>query len=415
MLGPFPPDDDERVAAARAALPATGAGAYLDTGTAGPLPRETAAAMAEVADWELTIGRASPALREASAQRLDEARAGIAAIITADVESVALTHSATDALNIGAWGIDWRAGDRAVMSSLEHPAAVGSLLVLRDRLGVDLAIAEVGDGGDDDWTIAAYDATITRATRLVCVPHVAWSTGALLPTARIAEIAHARGALVVLDGAQSVGAIPVVAAETGADVLAISGHKWLLGPEGMGALWVRPDALHRLRRTFGGELGFASLDGRGAGVPWPSVRRFEATRFHAPSVVGMARSCGWLAMYVGLDWMYRRATRLAARAADLLAAIGGVELVTPRRRMTTLVTFRIAGWTPERALDELGRRVFAIAATIPEVAALRISVGFFNTDAEIERFAAAVAELAAHTPDTLPPRPSLTILDQSAG
>ena len=95
--------------------------------------------------------------------------------------------------------------------------------------------------------------------------------------------------------------------------------------------------------------------------------------------------------------------------------IPGVELLTPRERMATLVTFRIAGWTADAALGELGSRVFAIARTIPPLDAIRISVGFFNTEAEIERFATAVELLAAHTPETLPPKPRLTILGQDDG
>jgi selenocysteine lyase/cysteine desulfurase len=80
--------------------------------------------------------------------------------------------------------------------------------------------------------------------------------------------------------------------------------------------------------------------------------------------------------------------------------------------MATLVTFRIAGWPAQRALDELGSRVFAIARTIPGLDALRISVGFFNSEEELERLAEAVALLAAHTPDTLPPRRVLAILGE---
>ena len=414
MVSPFLPEA-EKLAAVRDALPATAAGIYLNTGTAGPLPRETAAAMAEVAEWELTTGRAHVSLLPETLERMAEARAAVAAILTSDIDTVALTHSTTDGMNIGTWGIDWRAGDRAVTSSLEHPGGVGPLYVARDRFGVDLAIVDVGDGGDDDRTLTAFEAAITPGTRLVSISHVAWSTGAVLPVARIAELAHARGALVVVDGAQSAGAMPVDPDAIGADVYAIPGQKWLLGPEGMGALWVRPEALDRVRRTFAGYFSFETADGRGTGLPWPSARRFEGTNYHRPSVVGFARSCGWLSMYVGLDWAYARAARLARRSADLLAAIPGVELLTPRHQMATLVSFRIAGWTPDQALDELGRRVFAIARTLPAVNALRISVGFFNTDEEIERFCAAVAELAAHTPETLPRHRALPLLGQDAG
>jgi L-cysteine/cystine lyase len=117
-------------------------------------------------------------------------------------------------------------------------------------------------------------------------------------------------------------------------------------------------------------------------------------------------------MYVGLPWIHDRGQALAAAAFDRLAGIDGVTLLTPRERMATLVTFRIRDWPGEAAVAELGSRVFAITRTIPPLDAVRISVGFFNTDEELERFAEAVELLAAHTPETIPPKPRLTIVGQ---
>jgi selenocysteine lyase/cysteine desulfurase len=124
----------------------------------------------------------------------------------------------------------------------------------------------------------------------------------------------------------------------------------------------------------------------------------------------MARSIGWLSMFVGLDWVYARGAAAAAWAVDRLAAIPGVELLTPRDHMATLVTFRIGGWSADGALDELGARVFAVARTVPPLDAIRISVGFFNSVEEIGRFCDAVELIAGHTPETIPPRRTLAIL-----
>ena len=118
-------------------------------------------------------------------------------------------------------------------------------------------------------------------------------------------------------------------------------------------------------------------------------------------------------MYVGLDWITSRATGLARGALDLLAATPGVEVLTPPERMAALVTFRIARWGAQEALDELARRTHAIARVVAPLDAIRISVGFFNTEAEIARFCDAVAEVARHTPATLPRRPALTILGEA--
>ena len=411
MVSPFLPDD-QLISAVREALPATSAGIYLNAGTSSPIPRETARAMAEMAEIELTRGRASYDDYLAGVQRMAEARGAVAAVLTADVETVALTYSTTDGMNIAALGLDWAPGDRVVSTTLEHVGGLAPLQVLRHRRGVDVSLVDLGRGGDDDRTLAAFDAAITPGTRLVVVSHVAWSTGARLPVRAIADLAHARGALVLVDGAQSAGAIPVDVVALGADAYAIPAQKWLLGPEGMGALWVSAAAMDRIRPSVAGYFAFDTPGVRPPFRLFPDARRFEAGSRHQPSVLGFARSCGWLAMHVGLEFVYRRGAVLAARLADALAATPGVEVVTPRDHLATLVSFRIEGWPAQDALDELGRRTFAIARVIPETDWLRCSVGFFNTEAELDRVVATVAELARYTPETLPRRPSVTILGQ---
>jgi L-cysteine/cystine lyase len=402
--------DDEKIAAVREALPATAAGIFLNAGTCGPLPRETARAMAELEGIELRTGRADMAYWKDSAERMNEARAAIAAVLGTEPRRMALTHATTGGMNVATWAVDWHAGDRVVTTSLEHSGALGPLWALRNRLGVELAIADIGSGGDPAEVLAALDRAIAPKTRLVVLSHVTWATGARLPIAEIAELAHSRGALVAVDGAQSVGAIPVSVEELGADFYAVPGQKWLLGPEGTGALYCAESVMDRPRLTFAGYADFESLDLAAEGKLWPDARRFESAGFHQPSILGFARSTAWLSMYVGLDWMFERVARLAGEASAMLAAIPGVEVVTPADHMAGLVTFRITGWKSGPALHELSQRTLCIARTIPPLDAIRISVGFYNTDHELRRFAEGVALVAAHTPETIPHRPTIQVL-----
>ena len=363
MVSPFLPDD-AKVAAVREALPSTGAGVYLNAGTSGPLPRETAKAMADLAEYELTVGRSSYDYYLAAVERMAEVRAAVAAVLSTDVGTVALTHSTANGMNIAAWGLDWRPGDRAVTTSREHVGGLGPLFALRDARGIELDFVDIGDGGDDEQTLAGFDAAIVPGTRLVSVSHITWSTGAVLPIRAIAELAHSRGAFVLVDGAQAAGAIPLDVASLGADAYALPAQKWLLGPEGMGALWVAAAALERVRPTFAGYFSYDMLNHGADYRLFPDARRLESGTLHQPAVLGFGRSLGWLAMYVGLEWIYERTARLTRRTADALAAIPGVHLVTPRDRMASLITFRIDGWPGETVLDELGRRTFAIARTV---------------------------------------------------
>ncbi len=404
------------MAALRAALPATRAGVYLNTGTAGPMPVPVAAAMAEIAERQLAVGRSTKASYEELLDHVAEARGSMAAILGAGLDEVAITHSTTEGMNAAIASVDWRPGDRVVTTNLEHAGLLGPLAVARARHGVVVVEADLGDGGDDDRTLAAIEAALEAAldagrARMVALSHVSWSTGAILPIREVADLAHRRGALVAVDGAQAAGAVPVSFDESGVDFYATSGQKWLLGPEGTGALAVRSDLAGEASPPAAGYFSFVSPSPDGALRPWPDARRFETAGFSAPQVAGLARSAGWLAMDVGLPWAHERAARLAHAVADDLAALDGVELITPRERMGTMVSFRVAGWSADRVVDELGRRALAYPRSIPTLDAIRFSIGCFATEEELERVIREVAVIAAHLPETLPARPAIQFLD----
>ena len=405
--------DEEKLAAVRQALPATGAGIYLNTGWAGPIASETAAAMAELAGWEVATGRAHAAFHDEELARMDEARGAIAAVIHAPLSAIALTHGTTDGINAALWSIDWQPGDSLVTTTAEFPGVAAAIDALADRWNLDVRRVDVGGDGDDAATLAAFAASFDARTRMVLLSHVTFATGERLPVAGVVALARASSApvLVALDAAQSAGAIPVDVDDLGVDFLALPARKWLLGPAGVGALYVAPEALDVVRPAFATVNGLRDPNDVSRGL-LGDARAFEPSGFYAPAVAGMAHSCGWLSMYVGLDWVTDRAQSLARRALEMLATIPGVHVLTPSSRLATMVTFRIASWAAADALDELGRRTFAIARCVEALDAIRISTAFFNTDAEIARFCDAVAEIAAHTPATLPRRPALTILGQ---
>lgn len=412
MVAPFLPDD-EKLAAIRNGLPALAAGIYLNTGSAGPLPAETMAAMAELEDYELRIGRSHMDYFNGFLERLEEARGSVAAVIGAEIDEVAITHSTSVTMNSAIGSVLLKPGDRIVSTRSEHAAVLGPVFAAARRTGAEPVFVDLDDVADDAAVLARFDEAIRPGTALVVFSHVLWTTGRVLPVAAIAALARERGAIVVVDGAQAVGAIPVSVSELGAHLYGLAGQKWLLGPEGVAGLWVDPAFVGRAEPSIVAWFNYETL-GPDAATYWPTAKRFDGTQFHKPSVTGLARSCGWLSMYLGLPWIHERGMAMARAAAERLAGIAGVEVLTPRDRMGTLVTLRIAGWTPDEILAELSSRIFAIARTIPPIEAVRISVGFFTTDDEIERVAQVVELLAAHTPSTLPPRPRLTVLGQGS-
>jgi L-cysteine/cystine lyase len=409
MVSPFLPEA-EKVAAIREAMPATTGGIYLNAGTAGPLSRETVAAMREMEDWELRVGRADPDSHDAFMERLEECRGVLAAMLSADPDGIALTHSTTEALNHAVFGFDWRPGDHLLTTDAEHPGLSGPMWSVSKRAGVMVDIVEVGPMVDATRVMESIRAAMTPRTRMIALSHVLWTTGAVLPVAAIGELAERHGAWFVVDAAQSVGAMAVDAAASGADVIGFAGQKWLCGPIGTGALWASPRVRTEAIQSWAGLPSFATMELPRSAVLWPSGRRFELADVHRPSIVGLARAVGWLQMYVGLPWAIERAGRLARATAERLAAIDGVTLLTPLDRMATLVTLRVDGWSCLELRTALARQIFAVTRSIDDFDAVRLSIGYWNSEAELDRLAAAIAEIAAHTPSTLPRRPELLVV-----
>jgi selenocysteine lyase/cysteine desulfurase len=193
-------------------------------------------------------------------------------------------------------------------------------------------------------------------------------------------------------------------------VVGFAGHKWLSGPIGTGAIWASARARAETIPSWVGHPSFATMDLPGSGSLWPTSRRFELSDVHRPSIVGLARAVGWLQMYVGLPWAIERAGRLARQTAARLTEIEGLTVLTPPDRMATLVTFRVDGWACGELRSALAQQVFAITRTIEALDAVRLSIGYYTAEAELDRLVAAVALIASHTPATLPRRPELLVL-----
>ena len=280
---------EEQLAQIRSQLPALTAGTYLNTGTAGPLALATQKAILAGLEKELASGRAEIGGFLEMMAALADLRAELARVVAASPEEIALTHNTTEGMNIATFGLDYRPGDEVVTTSIEHEGGLLPLYQLHHRQGVKVKFAQVGLG-EPQAVLDALAQTITTKTRLVVVSHVSYSTGAALPLTEIVNLAHSRGALVLADGAQSVGAIPLDLPASGVDFYAFPGHKWLMGPEGTGGLYVRRDRIAELEPTF---IGFFGIDpaSYGACDPHrfalvPGANRYEVGTIFRPGIAG---------------------------------------------------------------------------------------------------------------------------------
>jgi L-cysteine/cystine lyase len=387
--------EQDKIAAIRAELPVTQAYAYLNAGTNGPLPRRSHEALVSYAQEQLEAGR----IGEASFQRyfgaLNEARERVARLLGCDPLEVALTHNTTEGMNIAVMGLDWREGDEVITASTEHPGGLYPVLLLRQRYGVRIRMTEIGLPGRDP--LAELRAALSPRTRAVVLSHVCWVTGMALPIREIADLAHRAGALLICDAAQACGMLPSQVYDLQVDAYACSGQKWLCGPDGTGALFVRKDRMGEIQQSFMGypsiRPGMYDLDGHF--VPGAGARRYEAATLYPPAVAAFATGLDWIAEEIGWDWAYRRIATLARYTYDALAGVEGVTLLTPQDQMAGLVHFTLEGCEPETVSAQLGKAGFLVRHT-PYPPAVRISTGFYNTEDEIDRLVEAVRAIQAN-------------------
>jgi L-cysteine/cystine lyase len=345
--------------------------AYLNTGTFGPLPRRTAEILAAWQRRFVEEGRSGHALFTEWLDLRGELRGAIARLIGAPRGSIALTTSTTEGCDAVVAGLRLRPGDEVVTTDVEHPGLLGALRAWE----LDVRIAAVRERRAAD-ALAAFDEAITPKSRLIAVSHVAWTTGALLPVRELAE----REIPLLVDGAQSAGAIPVDVDALGCDFYTVSGQKWLLGPEATGALYVRPDRIPELKMTF---PSYASWEDVATLEPWPDARRYESVFTPAGATAGLLASMAF-AEELGPE-RFERARAITERCRELLG--DRVELVTEPGQ-ATLVSFRPA--EPADALVKRLEEVGVVVRDLPALGWVRASCGFWTSEEDLDRLVSAL-------------------------
>lgn len=391
-------DAAAQIARIREELPATTATVYLNTGTCGPLPRRTIAAMRQAQEEELAHGRIAPDHYPHLFATLNMVKAAIARTIGCDPTELALTRHTTDGMNLAIAGYPWQVGDEIVTSNIEHPSGLGPMFMVRRRWGVEVRVADIGIGGGETAAIvAAFEREMTPRTRMLVVSHIPYTTGAVLPLKEITAMAHAHGVLVLVDGAQSYGQIPLDMHDLEVDYYAMPGQKWMCGPEGTGAFYARAASLEQIEQTIVGPFGmvFGSLAYATQSYDLaPGSQRFDVGSVNMPLLMGQLTSTTWINDELGMPWVTTRAAELGATAARLLAAMPGVEVFTPAERRAGLVTFAVAGIDPE----VLMQRLFAehnislrfVTQYINNPRANRLATGFYNNEEDLQRLVKAI-------------------------
>ncbi|MBV9820434.1 MAG: aminotransferase class V-fold PLP-dependent enzyme [Solirubrobacterales bacterium] len=353
----------------RAQFPVLKTKAYLNAGTEGPLPRQAGEAVRERIALELDAGRCGADYGATIRQLAGELRRGYARVLGADPADVALTGSTTDGINTILSGLDLQPGDEIITSDEEHPGLLAPLGNLKRR-GVTVRVVPFA-------TIAE---AVSAQTRLVACSHISWVGGQVVDAAALA----ATGVPVLLDAAQGIGAVPVDVQALGCAFYAGSGQKWLCGPEGSGALYVRRDQLDQLTVAWPGYGSVADAKQALQSPPAPDAARLDhgfppgMRSAWALASLGVLEGAGW-------EWVHARAAELAASLAERLAGRG--LTVSPRGR-STLVSWEVPD--AEAEVTRLAEAGFVVRS-IPTHGLVRASVGAWSSEDEVARLAAATA------------------------
>ena len=353
---------------ARAEFPVLERLAYMNAGTNGPLARVTIEAMAAQERADLEEGRGGPAYFERALALRDEVRAKLAAAVGVPVESLSLATSTTNGCNIVLAGLGLTAEDEIVTTDGEHFGLLGALAVSPARVRV----AKVRELPPED-ALDVLLREVTPRTRLLALSQVCWMSGNRLP---VSELKEATGLPLLIDGAQSAGAIGVDASRF--DFYAFSCQKWLCGPDGTGGLVVAdPERLGIAAPSY---LSQESYEPEGEFVARPGAARFDPGWTPPPSLAGLSA-----ALDLAPDGRFDRAAQMAARCRELLAE--RFDVVTAPDQ-ATLLSFRVEGDSAE-----LVKRLFehgVVVRDVPKLGWIRVSCGWWTSEEDLARLLGAL-------------------------
>lgn len=358
---------------------------YLNHAAVSPIPARSAAAGRDLLD----------VFRDEGAYRIrrwadigNEARGRFARLVSVSPEEVAFVKNTSEGISIIAAGFPWRQGDNVVTTNVEFPSNVYPWMRLRSR-GVELRLVPARDGKvRPEELFAACDGK----TRILSLSSVEFGDGFRHDLPRIGQYCRRNGIFFFVDAIQSLGVIPLDARAAGIDALAADGHKWLLSPEGIGAMYISRDVMEMIEPVI---LGWHSVANRFDFEAYdfrlsPDARRFEPGSFNTVGLAAFDASLG-LILEIGADRIWDRVRLLTERVFEEARRAGYEVLSSPvPEERSGIVTFRVPGadagalW---RAVQDRG------VVCSPRLGGIRLSPHFYNTEEEIADAFAVIREI----------------------
>lgn len=377
---------------------------YFDSAATSLTPEPVVQALLDYYhEFNANIERGVYSFSQEASKRYEEAHAKVAAFFGVTEPEIVFTKNCTYGINLVASSLKAEKGDNIVTTLLEHHANYLPWLRLGSTRGVEIRrIKPTTEGFLDLKEVAA---AVDDHTRMVAVTHVSNCLGSIVPVAEIAEIAHKKGALILIDGAQSAPHFPIDLKKIDCDFFACSGHK-MLGPTGTGILFIREE-LHDTIEPFevgGGMIKSVALDSYTPAEGW---EKFEAGTPHIAGGIGMGAAVDYLAA-IGMEQIEEYERTLTRRMMEGLKPLDKVTILGPEdpEKRTGVIPFKIEGMSPHEiafTLDEIAHIAIRsgfhcchplLNSVLREGdGTARASVYFYNTVEEIDAFIDAIKEI----------------------
>lgn len=375
---------------------------YLDNAATTQKPRcVVEAEVAEYYNCNANVHRGVHFLSEKATELLEEARDTVRQFIGAEkTEEIIFTRGTTEGINLVAFSLGelLHEGDEIMVSSMEHHSNIVPWQLLCRRKGVTLKVIPMNDNGE--LLLDEYEKLFTPRTRLVCVTQVSNVLGTVNPVKDMARTAHEHGALILVDGAQSIPHMPVDVKDIGCDFFVFSGHK-VYGPTGIGVLYGKEDLLDKMPPYQGGGEMIAS-------VSWDkTVFEHLPYKFEAGTPNYVASRALKVALdyvsHLGMNNIVARETELEKYATERLLTIDGMRIYGQSQHKESVISFLVDGihhLDMGTLLDRLGIAVRTghhcaqpVITRLGIEGTVRASFAFYNTKAEIDALAEGIEKV----------------------
>lgn len=381
----------------RSQIPASENNIYLNTGWEGPSPLGVVKAVHDQIVFENEVGPTTPPVIERGRILEEDTREALGSMVNASPDELLLTQNTTHGLNIVLNGIDWQPGDEIIILDIEYPSVMVLALHLRETYGVSLRTVKISPTSSHASILSQIETAITNKTKLIFASHVHYLNGLRMPEKEICDLAHRLGVEVLYDGAQGLVHVDLDLKGMGVDYYSMPSQKWLLGPDGIGALYIKESNISKLRPHFVSSRAAKSWDILGNyEIDTDSIGKFRLTTTSAPLKAGFKEAIRFVQNELGGVPKIERTTRdLASRMKTKLSSVPNLTLHSPLEgpEATSLVTFSIEGKTAGDIVGELWNQKRIVCRAIQPLNGVRLSLHIFNTEEDINQTVAAISSL----------------------